>query len=171
MNLKKQLGSRFLEDKKRGSSPCGLIATAASILPSNLISDGVSSAVIETKIFPGMSTFKPMIHLSRLSAMSFYSECSGSAITGSLTSAAVSEQVLVDEDELPSVWLDKQELVLPVGFCFVSDGDDRAGRGDEEILTVPKDRNGDSESAFEHWQSNALPLLSEEQVDAIFRRN
>ena len=113
-----------------------------------------------------------MIHLSRLSALSFYAESAAACNPESSTSLlGLSENVLVEDDELPSVWLEKQELCLPEGFCFVSDGDDRAGRGDEEILTVPKDRNGESESALEHWQSNAFPLLSEEQVDAIFRGN
>ena len=79
--------------------------------------------------------------------------------------------MLLEEDELPSVWLDKQDICLPPGFCFVSDTDDRAGRGDEEIISVPRDRDGDAESSLEQWQSFATPLITEEQVDIIFRRN
>jgi len=88
-----------------------------------------------------------------------------------MTTVALSESCLLEDEELPAVWLDKQDLYLPEGFCFVSDGDDRAGKGDEEILTVPKDRDGEAESTLEFWQSTAFPLLTEDQVDAIFRRN
>ena len=117
-------------------------------------------------------SFKPMIHLPRHSALVFYSEAPNSSnLTSSTSAVSLSDAMLIEEDELPAVWLDKQDICLPPGFCFVSDGDDRAGRGDEEIITVPKDRNGESESAFEQWQSSAYPLLTEEQVDAIFRRN
>ena len=115
-----------------------------------------------------MSTFKPMIHLPRLSSLSFYSEISG---FDSTATATLSEAMLLEDEDLPAVSLDKQDLCLPLGFCFVSDGDDRAGRGDEEIITVPKDRDGEAESALEQWQSSAFPLLTEELVDSIFRRN
>jgi len=128
----------------------------------------MSAVLIQNTISRTMSSFKPMIHLPRLSSLAFYSENSG---LSSQPGVVLSDALLLDDDDLPALSLDKQDLCLPLGFCFVSDGDDRAGRGDEEIITVPKDRNGEAESALEQWQSSAFPLLTEELVDSIFRRN
>ena len=102
--------------------------------------------------------FDPVVYLPRESALSYLSESDLLSDLSSLAAASRSEL-----QEFPAARLERPEIVLPQGYCFAAEGEER--KGDEEIICT-----SEGDTLLEEWKQDCAPFLTDDMVDGIYRQ-